>query len=94
MHGDPFLRAIVPFSAQPFNFARAYQIKEEEVILQAYINNHTIHLNYMAPSWIAVFYQIRFIVSQADVFPKMYPISVNTGVYLNKVRVSLWLKLF
>ncbi|KAG7323060.1 hypothetical protein KOW79_012762 [Hemibagrus wyckioides] len=32
VHGDSFLRAIVPFSAQPFNFASAYQIKEEEAL--------------------------------------------------------------
>ncbi|MCI4387430.1 hypothetical protein PGIGA_G00073870 [Pangasianodon gigas] len=32
IHGDSFLRAIVPFSAQPFNFASAYRIKEEEAL--------------------------------------------------------------
>ncbi|KAK3547132.1 hypothetical protein QTP86_015600 [Hemibagrus guttatus] len=32
VHGDWFLRAIVPFSAQPFNFASAYQIMEEEAL--------------------------------------------------------------
>ncbi|XP_060751111.1 deoxyribonuclease-1-like 1 [Tachysurus vachellii] len=32
VHGDSFLRSIIPYSAQPFNFARAYQIKEEEAL--------------------------------------------------------------
>lgn len=32
VHGDSFLRAIVPFSAQPFNFATAYRITEEEAL--------------------------------------------------------------
>ncbi|KAI5095767.1 deoxyribonuclease gamma, partial [Silurus meridionalis] len=32
VHGDTLLRAIVPFSAQPFNFASTYQITEEEAL--------------------------------------------------------------
>ncbi|TSM04866.1 Deoxyribonuclease gamma [Bagarius yarrelli] len=32
VHGDSFLTAIVPDSAKPFNFASAYQIKEEQAL--------------------------------------------------------------
>uniref|UniRef100_A0A8B9RH19 Deoxyribonuclease n=1 Tax=Astyanax mexicanus TaxID=7994 RepID=A0A8B9RH19_ASTMX len=32
VHGDTFLRAVVPFSAQPFNFAKEYRLTEEEAL--------------------------------------------------------------
>ncbi|XP_060794145.1 deoxyribonuclease-1-like 1 isoform X2 [Neoarius graeffei] len=32
VHGDSLLRAIVPLSARPFNFANAYRIREEEAL--------------------------------------------------------------
>ncbi|XP_017568221.1 deoxyribonuclease-1-like 1 [Pygocentrus nattereri] len=32
VHGDHFLRAVVPFSARPFNFAREYHLTEEEAL--------------------------------------------------------------
>lgn len=32
VHGDRFLRAVVPFSAQPFDFANEYQITEEQAL--------------------------------------------------------------
>ncbi|XP_072553085.1 deoxyribonuclease-1-like 1 isoform X2 [Salminus brasiliensis] len=32
VHGDVFLKAVVPFSARPFNFAREYHLTEEEAL--------------------------------------------------------------
>ena len=32
VHGEKFTRAIVPFSAKPFNFQTEYRLTEEQVI--------------------------------------------------------------
>lgn len=79
MHGDSLLRAIVPFSARPFNFAKEYRITEEEVscffFVVVFLILHTkINIR-------STFSQITFIVSQVDTFPKQ--VSAKQDTFFN-----------